>query len=789
MVFVAARCSNETIIYPIVCAPTCKKETWEDMVSLFNLIIEVWGEKAKDKVGDIWNFATDGDHLRRRAGHEVFVQVKLGPGDKIYFVLSNLPGLNRFTGPSRILFTFDWHHIIKRHCTLLRHVLGIAMDNSCIVGIASTRHQSSLLNPDDPQDVPWAIDLPEAMVALRLKFMSNQLYGDSQSMVKNIVFTVAKQQELDPSSEVNAYHDGHRRRNITRTEIKDHLNKNNFTGDYVVANCDLNASWRKGCLETMDIFPKFSNLNRAVYDVQSILKSNPEIDFLRPLGDGIYPGIAEGVDRSLPAAPTTTIPESSAPSTDITSPSENDLHAPSLSASNPGYIDLMPIPIISFEEVLQSGESEPAVLKLEPRTAKSKNRDERAMGLAIKKVRYRPNVHKPNEIRLLSGSITEISVDGRRVPHVNISSVKNPKANIKLTGQILRLKAVAASSDDTTVEFGETADDSTWTWLWMGSYLMGKSTIKNTQILMDAPHTISVFRHVVEIINPKAVAAHDRLSVDEMQEINLTGTTWALDDLLLCALIDELWKRVENAQMGLREMPLLKEALAGFPYSWSTGISALLSDSGMAFVTERSASGPCLYKVPRTGVATWVATSYENFEMRDSERDKVAKRTGNTQTLSAGRPECAITTKPKGQSFEINSNLKCRYVISFQYQMANKGSATTPSQNVPPEGDLLLFKVWQSARIDKEEEMALGVPEFLEPRPFTNFVRDSDEPTLGEQRGDLANGAGRNGSVVDAEVNWMQGGINFRKSDTYAVGKFFKLGPRSTVLREGVSHS
>jgi hypothetical protein len=42
----------------------------------------------------------------------------------------------------------------------------------------------------------------------RLKFMSNQLYGDLQMMVKNIVFTVAKQIELDPTGEVNAYHDG-----------------------------------------------------------------------------------------------------------------------------------------------------------------------------------------------------------------------------------------------------------------------------------------------------------------------------------------------------------------------------------------------------------------------------------------------------------------------------------------------------------------------------------------------------------------------------------------------------
>jgi hypothetical protein len=32
----------------------------------------------------------------------------------------------------------------------------------------------------------------------------------------------------------------------------------------------------------------------------------------------------------------------------------------------------------------------------------------------------------------------------------------------------------------------------------------------------------------------------------------------------------------------------------------------------------------------------------------------------------------------------------------------------------------------------------------------------------------------------------MQGGINFQKSDTYALGKFFKLGSRSTVRREGV---
>jgi hypothetical protein len=61
-----------------------------------------------------------------------------------------------------------------------------------------------------------------------------------------------------------------------------------------------------------------------------------------------------------------------------------------------------------------------------------------------------------------------------------------------------------------------------------------------------------------------------------------------------------------------------------------------------------------------------------------------------------------------------------------------------------PEGDLLPFKVWQSARIDKEEEMVLGVPEFLVPRPFTNFVPDLDEPTRGEKRGQ---GSGERGGA------------------------------------------
>jgi hypothetical protein len=134
--------------------------------------------------------------------------------------------------------------------------------------------------------------------------------------------------------------------------------------------------------------------------------------------------------------------------------------------------------------------------------------------------------------------------------------------------------------------------------------------------------------------------------------------------------------------------------------------------------------------------------------------------------------------KPKGDSFEIST--KCKYAVISQYQTANKGSATTPSHNVPvicslcpkpaecyptypaiwrynmaqhlrevhseyaspeqPEGNPLPFKVWQSARIDAAEEIALGVPESLVPRPFTRSIQESEEESRGQKR---ASGGGQ----------------------------------------------
>ncbi|KAK7012371.1 hypothetical protein R3P38DRAFT_3019043 [Favolaschia claudopus] len=1008
MAVVAAKCKNEKVIYPILCAPSCKKETAEDMKDLFEMIIKVWKERAEGSVGNIWDFATDGDKLRRKAGYALFVQFELGPHDTLYIHVGNLPGLNLFMSPDRILLTFDWRHILKRLCTLLRHLLGITMDNGRIINPNCLRRcllllpgqdeasVERLIDPDDPQDVPRAIMLLEAIVALRVRrpeldvppsnielncdldsislfshmvgallcaftdptaslsmqiqslslyahlafvffrqyrlaFMSNQLYGDSQTMVKNIVFTVAKQKELDPAGEINAYHDGtdpveehfgflretgghnsamnfkqaiersgwacdiagvharnpglhagHRRRNVTRAEVKDHLNEYNFTGDMVSGHCDLGASWRSGRLEAVEILDKSSRLHPSTYDFQRIL-STPNLDFLRPLGDGIYMGVLDDLDRSVPlesdsssAAEQNSVPQESVPpvsgpsfppyasdsmalpipSLRMDTPLSPPETAPPLSSAplqsscstEPSIDDMLPashVPIISFEEVLESEPSEPEGLKLQPRKgvnpndylrdgsgkyvhkasvcrlllnkefiAKSKNRGERAAGLALKRVRCytKPNgtqrlnadasitgasfitgdlfltlVRTSASVALAVVRSTEIWIDSKRAPSVNINSIKNPKANVKLAGQIYKLTAVAACADDMSESDVRLEDDGsasltdTWTWLWTGSSLMTKSTMKGTNISTDKPHLITVLGHLTEPVSPKAVEARDRLAGESLSQLNSTGVTWAFAHDLLNTLIVQLWQHVDIGKTGLKEVPTLKDPLPGFPYAWSDGVPALLSDAGTAYIVEKSSPDSCLYcpEVP----ANWRGHMGGHIIRRlrnagETERDRKEKKAKSTRVWPqvsdsypcgfcgrSGNPECAVTMRPKGESFEI-TKCDCSYRHNFNYNPANTGSSKTPSRNVPvicalcprpegryplfpgiwrynmeqhlrdrhpeyasplqPEGDILPFELWLSARVEYNEQLLLGVPENLIPVPFTKFIHEAE---------------------------------------------------------------
>ncbi|KAH9944798.1 hypothetical protein B0H21DRAFT_892357 [Amylocystis lapponica] len=492
MTVAAVSCFGENGTYPILMAPTCKQETAPDMEFIFNLILDTW-EREGRSAGDIWSFATDGDATRRHAGYSMFVRIHLDPSSPLYGILSNIPGLNLFTGVNGITLDFDYKHLLKRLCTLLRLSSGITLNNGRIINPTMLARYlgwlpdydrasvNNLLYPDDPQDVPRAVELMQAIIKLgklqipnphdvntigdmdalklmaavlesiltpfmdisislagqvtslstyahlafslfrthRTLFMSNQLYGDSQTMVKNAIFCIAKQQQLDANepfylfdlgddrlerlfgrirmlgahdSGIN-YHQGidrlghavdidtifmrnpqldpgSRRIKMDRVEGVDHLNAKTWKGNVVAGNCDIPSAWLRGRQAAIRVLSS-SQMSPSAYDYATIF-SDRDFDFLRPFGQGKYPGIESDHDRSMdfdkiigretasgsdPHSESAAIPTTGVPSSTSDSPVEHT-QAPNSVSSGASDSDSLPHDhLVTLEEAFSNPSS------------------------------------------------------------------------------------------------------------------------------------------------------------------------------------------------------------------------------------------------------------------------------------------------------------------------------------------------------------------------------------------------------------------------------------------------
>ncbi|KAJ7753963.1 hypothetical protein DFH07DRAFT_868659 [Mycena maculata] len=309
---------DEANVYPILAAPTCKQETAEEMQELYESIMAIWEELGANSCGDIKNFTSDGDPLCCKVAYELLCTTELPKNHALFKVLANLNGFNLCTGLRTILGTFNWWHILK-NSTLLGQPSGMCVDGGhvinpsflgqCLLLLPQYDEKSVflLLNPGDGQNVPKVpiLGVPAHDIGLastlesvhllgyvlenlalpfidptlslsdqiqmlstyahlsfilfweyRLDFMSNQLYGDMQTTVKNIIFNVVKQQLLNPNGIANANNDAD----------KDHLNTSNWKADLRSGNCDLIYSWGWAEVESTHIFCLFSSLSLGKYD-------------------------------------------------------------------------------------------------------------------------------------------------------------------------------------------------------------------------------------------------------------------------------------------------------------------------------------------------------------------------------------------------------------------------------------------------------------------------------------------------------------------------------------------
>ncbi|KAJ7915199.1 hypothetical protein B0H13DRAFT_2456801 [Mycena leptocephala] len=412
MTVVSVSCFGELGTYPILALPTCKFVGPTESSLIYETVTNAWLEHAADKVGMPWSWATDGESSRRRAGYDQFVKDKLPSMSPIFGTLAGMASLNIFTGLHSITLDFDYKHIFKNQ---------------------SDESVRKILFPDDPQDVPHAVELMESIIEIlscdfgqaeadaaadldsirllalllksilapfitptmslseqmthlstyahltftlfrlnRLTFMSNQLYGDSQSMIKNAFFCLAKQQQLDPTKPFYLFQvgddplerlfgklrmlgghnsamsyaqgierlghacdlqavylrqpdldQGQRRISMNRAEGVDHLNMVSWTGHAIAGDCHTASVWDEVLKSRKQIFKKL-RFPLHSYDYAAIF-SDLEIDMLRPFGDGKYPGVESDVDRSTITTPTisSATPPSSFPSASTPTPASS----------------------------------------------------------------------------------------------------------------------------------------------------------------------------------------------------------------------------------------------------------------------------------------------------------------------------------------------------------------------------------------------------------------------------------------------------------------------------------
>jgi len=172
-----------------------------------------------------------------------------------------------------------------------------------------------------------------------LEFMTSALFADSQAIVKNIIFTVARLQLVDPNidyhilfegtdrlenvfshvrtqdharnfdiqqlsqklsiaAEIDAifqrYPDldrGHIRRNLVNAQGVDHMNPKSWTGNVRVGDVDIKAQYMAGQKKANEILVAHFSTPNAAIDFNQLF-SHPEIDHLRP--NKIYIGSSVG---------------------------------------------------------------------------------------------------------------------------------------------------------------------------------------------------------------------------------------------------------------------------------------------------------------------------------------------------------------------------------------------------------------------------------------------------------------------------------------------------------------
>ncbi|KAI0783374.1 hypothetical protein C8Q75DRAFT_810958 [Abortiporus biennis] len=788
--------------YPILAAPTCKQESAVDMKMLMELLVETYQcSRASQLVGPLWSFATDGDATRRVAGYALFVKTKLTSSSLLYPTLSHIPGLNLYTGNNEVTLDFDYKHIFKRFCTLLRQQAGITLNNGRVVNALMLSYYfmhllqlpetkvCNLVFTDDGQDVPKALEfihtisqlcdidltpysnninlltdldsihlLSELLNSLvqpfinpsfnlsdqvtslskfahlsfilfclyHLHFMSNQLYGDSMTMIKAFMFGVCRQQQtnsqlhlfvgdfgtdyleklfghvrmlgghdsgmnyaqatqhlmhacdIDAVFSWNPHLDrGHRRLNLAQTSTTDHLHVSAWKGDLLAGRCDLPLSWKKGRDAAIKVL-SHSQVDLDAYNFD-ILFANPDIDMLRPFGHHYDINDSSSLSSPLPhndeSNPDIGSSEDLTQEDNTVSPLDIIIENWKEDEDTEGRISSL-----TFEEAL-SQEFSPPEAQLPS-----------GCGVDVSDyVSYKGKlIHKQTTLSLAMIRCTTLTVNANPHSAVIRETLISPQGNVKLSGQLLHLQYIPSGTSTPT---SSGSLDSSGGWIWSGGLETTVSNIRGKDETAKKPLIVSIPGFLVEAANPVVIHADElpNISPDDIREINSFRKTWYLLHDILETTTALLWEKMmkTDCDFDLVNIPSINRSTT-FPYTSPHSSKNLVCIEGTRKLQEEFGDGKVSHSCPRCGefpenmrahMGAHILRSLRNVLEKIPLKQPIGKQMPCGFCGTSGDSKCEVYMKISAQRKTIEC--KCKYAHSYQYARAEKGSNRTPCRNVP----------------------------------------------------------------------------------------------------------
>ncbi|KAF8868485.1 hypothetical protein BD779DRAFT_1596146 [Infundibulicybe gibba] len=235
---------------PVLLSPSCKTEKGSELGGWLQTFLEVYKTHPYGETthGAIWTLASDGESSFRAARFALCMSEQLDLSSGLGMRLCSLQGLNLQTGPHGILGTCDPKHVMKRFATLLRNPIGIQVNDTTITSsqIASNIQSLPGMTKEKVRDhrrkavvfigkclgffyLSAYVHLT-AMLHLKhgLAFLTGALYADSHAIVKDIIFTIARLQEIDPKIPYHIIHAGTDRLESIFSDVRTQDHSRNF---------------------------------------------------------------------------------------------------------------------------------------------------------------------------------------------------------------------------------------------------------------------------------------------------------------------------------------------------------------------------------------------------------------------------------------------------------------------------------------------------------------------------------------------------------------------------------